>query len=100
MRRDNVLSNIKTIVETGRQAFLIPTDDIAIRYLHDLYRRLDLAKTESARLLVQAIRWSIGSETCFSMARKKSEFVSLAHREGIRVPECICLGSPEIFLRE
>jgi hypothetical protein len=98
MRRDNVLSNIKTIVETGRQAFLIPTDDIAIRYLHDLYRRLDLAKTESARLLVQAIRWSIGSETCFSMARKKSEFVSLAHREGIRVPECYMFGLPRDLL--
>ena len=94
MRRDNVLANIRSIVETGRRAFLIPTDDVAIRYLHDLYRRLRLTGKESAGLLAQVIRGSIGDETAFSMARKKSEFVSLACGEGIRVPKCYMSGLP------
>lgn len=95
VRHDDVLASI---VETGRQAFLIPTDDIAIRYLHDLYRRVLLADTEIAKSLAKVIRRSIGDETAFPMARKKSAFVSLAHGEGVRVPECYMSGRPKDLL--
>jgi glutathione synthase/RimK-type ligase-like ATP-grasp enzyme len=92
-RPDNVLTNIERIVEKGRRPLLIPTDDAAIRYLHDLYRRLRLA-TESARSLAGVITRSIGDETAFSMARKKTEFISLAREEGVLVPECYMSGLP------
>jgi biotin carboxylase len=64
--------------------FILPSDDLAARHLHQLYEKRRRSKAEEP--ICALIERSIGTPECLPIVYARTAFMQLAAAEGIRVP--------------
>jgi glutathione synthase/RimK-type ligase-like ATP-grasp enzyme len=89
-------STVRVIVQWSPD-FLVATDDLAVRDLHALHRRITASKATSQRHIADLIELSLGSAAGFPVARNKSDFVTRAGGEGMRCPKTVIIPADGTF---
>src|SRR5258708_4221606 len=80
------LGEITRTVERCRPDIVVPADEPAIELIRTLYLRAISGRGRNPSQMAGLIEASLGSPSGFVFARKKSLFIWLARREGLRVP--------------
>ncbi len=73
-------------IAATRPDFIVPSDDLATRHLHQLYYREGRNGNAGGSIGV-LIERSLGSSESFPIVFARSRFIELAQAEGIRVPK-------------
>ncbi len=80
------LASFADAIATSKPDLIIPSDDLATRHLHDLYRRAQ-KDGDSGAPLRALIERSLGAPASFPVTYGRTAFMELAREEGIRVPK-------------
>jgi hypothetical protein len=78
------LSGLRSAILRSNAALVVPCDDRAVAHLHSLYAALPVTAPEA-----EVIRRSLGSPRGFTIAERRSEFISLACEENITAPQML-----------
>jgi hypothetical protein len=87
------LSSIKQALEEYKPDQIVPTDDSAARYLHELHRAEHENGTETA--IAHLIEGSLGSAARFSVVCDRAASLEVARECGIRVPATEAIPSED-----
>ncbi len=80
------LRSLVRAIAVAQPDLLLPGDDLAVRHLHELYRREGLHAGEAAEI-GSLIERSLGSPQSFPVLQSRAAFLELAREEGLRTPE-------------
>jgi len=92
-------ATIAAAIEDWFPDILIPCDEPALHYLQELHMAISESPRRHRRRVMELLQTSLGDPASFDIARKKSEFIAFALREGIPVPESVIVRR-EPSLRE
>jgi hypothetical protein len=98
-RYSGMMTTIAAAIETWSPDILIPCDELALSHLHELHALASRKPGRHGKRFLELIQTSLGDPTSFSIARKKSDFIAFASREGIAVPDTVIVRD-ESDLRE
>jgi hypothetical protein len=73
-------------IAAAKPDLIVPCDDLATRYLHNLYTR-EQRRGRAGELICTLIERSLGAPEGFPVAFARTAFMKLAREEGIRVPK-------------
>jgi bifunctional aspartokinase / homoserine dehydrogenase 1 len=88
------LHSLARAIAAAKPDLAVPGDDLAVRHLHELYRRRELFSGGTADI-ESLIERSLGSPEAFQIVRGRAAFMMLARAEGIRVPETEAIKTAE-----
>jgi glutathione synthase/RimK-type ligase-like ATP-grasp enzyme len=77
--------------------FLVPTDDLAVRELQALHRRMAASGEESRRRIADVIEFSLGPAASFPATHNKSDFIARVEAEGLRCPRTVVIPAARAF---
>jgi len=80
------LRSIAEAIIASKPDVIIPSDDLAVQHLHELYRQ-EFRCGNSAGLICTVIERSLGAPESYPVAFQRTTFMELAEAEGIRVPK-------------
>jgi glutathione synthase/RimK-type ligase-like ATP-grasp enzyme len=84
-------------IEQWSPDFLVCTDDLAVRELQVLHRRLSISGDATRRHISDLIELSLGSAASFETTRNKSDFLTRVETEGLRCPATIVVPAARPF---
>jgi len=91
------LKSIIRAIDRWSPAFLVCTDDLAVRELQNLHKYTAASDDKSGRddkagrRISDLIELSLGPPTSFPAIRNKSDFLALAKLEGLRCPKTVVI---------
>jgi hypothetical protein len=88
------LRSLARAIVASTPSLIVPGDDLAVRHLHELWRRADSYRGDAA-LLRTTIERSLGPADSFAFTGARAAFIERARQEGIRVPETATLETAE-----
>jgi len=88
------LASVCRAVSSSKPDLVLPGDDLAVRHLHELYRRRELGSGQAAALQPLLER-SLGLPQYFAITHSRAGFIELAREQGIRVPETAAVETNE-----
>lgn len=80
------LTSFADAITATRPNFIVPTDDLATRYLHQLYDR-ERGRGKAGAPICALIERSLGATESFPVLQARAAVMELAEEEGIRVPK-------------
>src|SRR5580698_4027290 len=80
------LKSFTEAIAATKPDFILPGDDLATRHLHELHRR-NRQKGRAGAAICELIERSLGAPESFPIVYARTNFMELARKEGIRVPE-------------
>lgn len=80
------LTSFAAAISTSKPDLIIPSDDIAVAHLHELYYR-EQQRGKLGETICALIERSLGLSDNFPIVRSRTRFAELAKKEGIRVPD-------------
>jgi ATP-grasp domain len=84
------LLSFMAAIAASKPDLIVPGDDIAVRHLHDLYRRQRRGKAA----LCELIERSIGAPESHAIVYARTAFIETAKKEGVRTPETATIRNP------
>jgi glutathione synthase/RimK-type ligase-like ATP-grasp enzyme len=84
-------------IERWSPDFLVCADDLAVRDLQILHRRMSSAKGKARRHISELVELSLGSAASFPTTRNKSDFLTRVDVEGLRCPRTIVIPATHGF---
>ena len=75
---------ISEAIAASNPDLIIPSDDIAVQHLHDLYE--SAGSNDAGKAIRELIERSMGPASNFPIAESRSDFINMAREEGIRAP--------------
>jgi len=86
------LESLLMAIKSAAPDLIVPCDDSASLYLHELYERLR-AGDEAGAADAVVIERSLGSPSACALASARGDMADLVTREGLRVPDTKVVGS-------
>jgi glutathione synthase/RimK-type ligase-like ATP-grasp enzyme len=86
-RYSGVMASIAAAIDTWSPDILMPCDEPAAYWLHELYAQASHKAGDRSTRIRELIQTSLGDPASFDIVRRKSEFIAIAAREGIAVPD-------------
>jgi hypothetical protein len=86
------LNSFLRAIDSSHPDLIVPGDDLASKYLQDLYYSQQKRNDEAGRRICELIERSIGSPDSFPIVLARASFMELASQEGIRVPKTAVLA--------
>ena len=80
------LMSFTDAITSAKPDFIVPGDDPATQHLHDLYDR-ERRRGKLGSPMCSLIERSLGAAESFPVVYSRSNFLQMAHEEGIRVPQ-------------
>jgi glutathione synthase/RimK-type ligase-like ATP-grasp enzyme len=91
------LKSIVRAIDRWAPDLVVCTDDLAVRELQDLHRRIAISDDRAERRVSDLIELSLGPPASFPAMRNKSSFLALARLEGLPVPRTIVIPANRAF---
>ncbi|MFY9752358.1 MAG: ATP-grasp domain-containing protein [Candidatus Acidiferrales bacterium] len=88
------LTSVSDAIAAANPDLLIPSDDLAVRHLHQLYRQQREIGESRARIC-NLITRSIGASASFPVVGERTRFMTAAREEGVLVPETTVVATDE-----
>jgi glutathione synthase/RimK-type ligase-like ATP-grasp enzyme len=85
------LRSIVRAIDRWSPDLLVCTDDLAVRELQALHRRMAASDDRVGRHISELIELSLGPATSFTAMCNKSDFLALVELEGLRCPRTIVI---------
>jgi hypothetical protein len=86
--------SLRKAIEGFIPDIILPLCDRGVGHLHELYGMCSSQGREGI-LIADLIERSLGSPQSFPIVSSRYELLSIAHSEGIRIPEMLALRNPE-----
>jgi glutathione synthase/RimK-type ligase-like ATP-grasp enzyme len=87
-------ASLRAALLASRPELIIPCDDQAMRYLHQVHKDARRGGPESAWLL-QRLEFSMGDPAGYAVTQSRDAFMSMINQEGIAAPETKMVASLE-----
>jgi glutathione synthase/RimK-type ligase-like ATP-grasp enzyme len=91
------LKSIIRAIDRWNPHLLVCTDDFAVGQLQSLRQRTAASRDKAGKHIRNLIELSLGPPASFLAMRNKSDFLTLAEREGLRCPKTIVLPAAHEF---
>jgi carbamoylphosphate synthase large subunit len=88
------LASLADAIRSVQPDLVLPTDDLAVRHLHDLHQKSRRQNSLGAALC-EVIERSLGAPEGFPVLESRSAFIELARREGIPAPMTEVISSED-----
>jgi len=98
LHRYNAIAPIRSFraaLLQSRPEIVVPSDELAMRHLHRLYRIALGSRDDSAPWLREVLIRSLGDPASYALIESRDQFMAMIEREGIRAPETRTVASPE-----
>jgi hypothetical protein len=80
------LDSFAAALVAAKPDVIVPSDDIAVLHLHQLYER-ELSRGESGKAICALIERSLGAPASFPIVRARTPSMKIAEEEGVRAPK-------------
>ncbi|MEO6830336.1 MAG: ATP-grasp domain-containing protein [Acidobacteriaceae bacterium] len=89
------LRSFRAAILAAKADLIVPCDDLAASYLHQLYRLADRFQDETSRSICRMISISLGDPAGYPLTESRDIFMAMIRREEIRAPETATIASEE-----